>query len=212
MRFAHRAEAAGLLAEELRRSSWRHPLVLGIARGGVRMAGTIAQALGCPRDVVLVRKLRLPEVPDQAVGVVDELGHVYLHDARLAARREPSPGEIIARFDELRRLRRLYTPDRPRLAAAGRTAIIVDDGLITGTTMVAAIRSVRAQRPLRVVAGVPVAARDGLDLVRAYADEVVCLHLPRAFYALDDFYDDFRPVLDSDVVESLNGPPAGDRR
>ena len=119
---------------------------------------------------------------------------------------------MIARFDELRRLRRLYTPDRPRHAATGRTVLLVDDGVITGTTMVAAIRSVRAQRPLRVVAAVPVAAHDGLDLARAYADEVVCLHLPRVVYALDEFYDDFAPVLDSDVVDSLNGPPAGDTR
>lgn len=202
MRFADRNEAARQLAEALARSSWNRPLVLGVPRGGVPMAKIVADRLGCDFDVVLVRKLRTPEQPELAMGAVDEAGHVYHYGVK------PAPGEREARevatqVAEIRRRRNLYSSAHPPIAPTGRTAIIVDDGIATGASMVAAIRAVRAGRPLRVVVAVPVAARSSLDLARSYADEVVCLHSPRVFFAVGDFYDDFSPIADSDVVNLL---------
>lgn len=204
MRFADRDEAARLLAEELARSRWNRPLVLGVPRGGVPMARIIADRLGCDFDVVLVRTLRTPEQPELAMGAVDEAGHVYRYVAKPPPGAEREADEVATQIAEIRRRRELYSRARPPIPPTGRTAIIVDDGIATGASMVAAIRAVRAQRPLRIVVAVPVAARSSLDLARSYADDVVCLHSPRMFFAVGDFYDDFSPVADSDVVDLLD--------
>jgi putative phosphoribosyl transferase len=116
--------------------------------------------------------------------------------------------EVAVQVAEIRRRRYLYSAKRPAIPATGHTAIIVDDGIATGASMVAALRAVRAQRPLRIVVAVPVAARDSLDLARSYADEVVCLYTPKVFFAVGDFYDDFSAVADSTVVEMLDGRAA----
>ena len=205
MRFTNRDEAARLLAEQLLRFKGQKPLILAIPRGGVPMARVIAERLGCQFDVVLVRKLRTPEQPELAMGAVDEAGHVYTYGHKAAVSPELYAEEVAAQVAEIRRRRRLYSAMQPAIPATGHTAIIVDDGIATGTSMVAAIRAVRAQRPLRIVVAVPVAARDSLDLSRSYADEVVCLHTPRVFFAVGDFYDDFFAVADSTVVELLEG-------
>ena len=165
----------------------------------------IADRLGCDFDVVLVRKLRTPEQPELAMGAVDEAGDVYQDGARVAVSPEQYAEEVATQIAEIKRRRRLYSSVRPAISPAGLTAIIVDDGIATGASMVAAIRAVRAQRPLRIVVAVPVAARSSLDLARSYADEVVCLHSPRLFFAVGDFYEDFDPVADSTVVEILEG-------
>ncbi|MGE0463868.1 MAG: phosphoribosyltransferase [Vicinamibacterales bacterium] len=209
MRFTNREMAARLLAEELRRFNGQRPLVLGVPRGGVPMARVVADHLGCDFDVVLVQKLRMPGEPNLAMGAVDEAGQVFRFGARAAVSPELYADEVAEQVAEIRRRRQVYSAVRAPLAATGRTAIIVDDGLATGASMVAAIRSVRGQRPLRIVAAVPVAPTSALDLARAYADEVVCLNTPRLFFALRDFYDDFTPVADSDVVALLNVRQAG---
>ena len=205
MRFTNRHEAAGQLAEELLRFKDSRPLILGVPRGGVPMAMVIADRLGCDFDVVLVRKLRTPEQPELAMGAVDEAGDVYQDGARVAVSPEQYAEEVATQIAEIKRRRRLYSSVRPAISPAGLTAIIVDDCIATGASMVAAIRAVRAQRPLRIVVAVPVAARSSLDLARSYADEVVCLHSPRLFFAVGDFYEDFDPVADSTVVEILEG-------
>lgn len=209
MRFASRRDAAGLLAEQLRRFADHHPLVLGVPRGGVPIAGVVAERMACDFDLVLVRKVCLPEEPQLAVGAVDEAGRVYRYGAKAATRPELYQREIGLEIAELQRRRQLYATARPPLSPAGHTALIVDDGMATGATMVAAVRAVRASRPLRVVVAVPVASRSAVDLVRSYADEVICLHCPRIFYAVSDFYDDFTTVADSDVVALLEARTAG---
>ncbi|MEZ5286324.1 MAG: phosphoribosyltransferase family protein [Vicinamibacterales bacterium] len=206
MRFADRQRAAHLLAEKLQRYRDSHPLVLAVPRGGVPMARIVAAGLGCDFDVVLVRKLRTPGQPELAMGAVDEAGHVYQFGVREADGRDLRD-EVAVQLAEIRRRRLAYSSATPRLSAAGRTAIIVDDGLATGATMVAAIRSVRAERPLRIVVAVPVASGSALDLARSYADDVVCLYTPRLFFAVGDFYDDFSQVSDEEVVEVLSERP-----
>lgn len=210
MRFTNREMAARLLADELRRFNGQRPLVLGVPRGGVPMAKVVADHLGCDFDVVLVQKLRTPGAPDLAMGAVDEAGQVFRFGARAAVSPELYADEVAEQVAEIRRRRQVYSAVRAPLSATGHTAIIVDDGLATGASMVAAIRSVRGQRPLRIVAAVPVAPTSALDLARAYADEVVCLNTPRLFFALRDFYDDFTPVDDSEVVALLNARQAGE--
>jgi predicted phosphoribosyltransferase len=204
MRFTNRDEAARLLAEQLLRFRGQHPLVLGVPRGGVPMAKVVADRLGCDFDVVLVQKLRTPGVPELAMGSVDESGQVYRFGARAVVSPDLYADEVAEQIAEIRRRRQVYSATRPTISPSGYTAIIVDDGLATGASMVAAIRSVRGQRPLRIVAGVPVAPHSALDLAKAYADDVVCLETPRLFFALGDFYDDFTPVADSEVVAILN--------
>ena len=208
MRFTNRDEAARLLAEQLLRFKAQQPLILGVPRGGVPMAKIIAERLGCQFDVVLVRKLRTPEQPELAMGAIDEAGHVYAYGRKAAVSLELYAEEVAVQVAEIRRRRHLYSAKRPAIPATGHTAIIVDDGIATGASMVAALRAVRAQRPLRIVVAVPVAARDSLDLATSYADEVVCLYTPRVFFAVGDFYDDFSAVADSTVVEMLDGRAA----
>lgn len=106
----------------------------------------------------------------------------------------------------------MYSAVRASTPLTDHTAIVVDDGLATGASMVAAIRSVRGRRPLRIVAAVPVGSTSALDLAKAYADDVICLHMPRLFFALGDFYDDFTPVDDSEVVALLNARQAGNAK
>lgn len=203
MRFAGRLAAASLLVEDLLRFRGCHPMVLGVPRGGVPMAKVVADRLGCDFDVVIVRKLRTTKRDDLAMGAVDEAGRVYHYGARPPVSDLAHAEEVAAQVAEIRRLREVYSRARHAVAPAGYTALIVDDGIATGASIVAAIRSVRAARPLRIVVAVPVAARSGLDLAKAYADEVVCLHSPRLFFAIGDFYDDFAAVADSEVVELL---------
>lgn len=210
MRFTNREKAASLLAAEVRRFKSQHPLVLGVPRGGVPMAKVVADHLGCDFDLVLVHKLRTPGQPDLAMGAVDEEGQVFRFAAKSAVTSDLYADEVAEQVAEIRRRRRVYSAARAPIPPTGLTAIIVDDGLVTGASMVAAIRSVRGRRPLRIVAAVPVAPTSALELARAYADEVICLNTPRLFFALRDFYDDFTPVADSDVVALLNTRQAGE--
>ena len=204
MRFTDRDQAAQALAEALVGLAVERPLVLGLPRGGVPMASIIAAHLGCDLDVILVRKLRTPGYPELAMGAVDESGNVYADPNMEPVASDRYQAEVAYQMAEIRRRRHLYSATRPSLPAEGHTAIIVDDGIATGATMMAAIRAIRAQRPLRIVVAVPVAARDALDLARSLADEVLCLYCPRVFFAVGEFYDDFSAVSDSTVVNLLN--------
>jgi len=212
MRFQNREAAARQLADKLQRFRSQRPLVLGVPRGGVPLAKVAADRLGCDFDVVLVQKIRTPGEPDLAMGAVDEAGQVFRFGAKAMVSPELYAHEVAEQVAEIRRRRRVYSAVRAPLSPAGHTAIIVDDGLETGASMVAAIRSVRGQRPLRVVAAVPVAPTSALELARAYADEVICLTNPRLFFALREFYDDFRPVADSEVVALFNTRRGGETR
>ena len=205
MRFRDRADAAGKLADALRAYGGKNPLVLAIPRGAVPMGRVLAAELGGELDIVLVRKLRAPDSPELAVGAIDESGWIYVADyARSVGADEAYlQKEKNLQLETLRRRRAQYTPQRAPHDAAGRIAIVVDDGLATGATMIAALHAVRARQPARLVCAVPVAAHDSLEKVRPYADEVVCLATPPEFHAVSQFYDAFPQVEDEEVVKLL---------
>jgi predicted phosphoribosyltransferase len=210
MRFRNREEAAVLLAERLQGYRGQRPLVLGIPRGGMPMASVVASRLGGELDVILVHKLRAPFQPELAVGSIDEFGRVYLTPFAedLAIEERALDAEKRAQLATLRKRRERYTAARRPIDPAGRTVILVDDGLATGSTAIAAIRSIRAQRAARVIVAVGVAPPETISRLRREADEIVCLHAPGDFGAVGQFFDDFSEVTDEDVVRLLSALPA----
>lgn len=205
--FRDRADAADRLAERLAAWAGQKPLVLGIPRGGVPMARTIADRLGGEVDVVLVRKLRAPHQPELAVGSVDESGwtHHASYAADAGADEQYLAAERERQLTTIRKRRAGYTPLQAPIDPAGRVVIVVDDGLATGSTMIAALHGLRQRKPARLVCAVPVAPPDTLAAVRPYADEVVCLEAPRWFEAVGQFYRTFDQVSDDEVVAALVG-------
>jgi len=203
--FKDRTDAARRLAEALAPHRGKRPLVLAIPRGAVAMGRVIADALGGELDVVLVRKLRAPGSPEFAVGAIDETGWAYVaaHAASAGAGAEYLEREKQAQLAALRKRRREYTPTRPPIDPAGRVVIVVDDGLATGATMIAALHAVRTRAPEKLVCAVPVAAPESLEAVRPFADEVVCLDAPDGFFAVGQFYREFNQVEDDEVVRLL---------
>jgi predicted phosphoribosyltransferase len=205
MVFDSRLDAARRLAEALSRYRGRNPLVLAIPRGAVEMGPVLVDALGGELDVVLVRKLRSPENPEFAVGAIDETGWAYVanYAARYGADEAYLAREKQAQLELLRERRTLYTPARPPIDPKGRIVIVVDDGLATGATMIAALHAARAKQPAKLVCAVPVAPPGSVELVRPHADEVVCLETPERFFAVGQFYREFRQVEDDEVVKLL---------
>jgi len=185
----------------------RNPLVLAIPRGAVVMGRLLADDLGGELDVVLVRKLGAPYSAEFAVGAIDETGWAYVADhARGAGADERYlEREKQAQLETLRKRRAQYTPARPPIDPGGRVTIVVDDGLATGATMIAALHAVRAKQPAWLICAVPVAAPDSLANVRPYCDELVCLEAPPEFFAVGQFYSEFRQVEDDEVIELLSG-------
>ena len=206
-RFDSRLDAGRQLARALAAYRGRNPLVLAIPRGAVAMGAELADALQGELDVVLVRKLRAPGAPEFAVGSVDESGWTYVaeHAAEAGADAGYLAREKAAQLETLRRRRAQYTPARAPVDPRGRIAIVVDDGIATGSSMIAALHAVRAKHPARLVCAVPVAPPETLERIRPYADEVVCLEAPEDFQAVGQFYRDFQQVEDEEVVELLRG-------
>lgn len=205
MIFRDRTHAAQQLAKALAAHQGKNPLVLAIPRGAVPMGRVLADALGGELDVVLVRKLGAPGSPEFAVGAIDESGWTYVadHAGAAGADAEYLEREKRAQMEKLRMRRAQYTPHRAPIDPAGRIAIVVDDGLATGATMLAALHAVRARNPARLVCAVPVAAPDSLEKVRPHADEVVCLDTPEPFRAISLFYQQFPQIEDSEVKALL---------
>ena len=205
MYFRDRIQAAELLAQRLDGYRGRNPLVLAIPRGAVPMAEVIAYRLGGELDVVLVRKLGAPGNPEYAIGAVDESGWVhvtpYVRAAGADARYIESQKEI--ELATIRSRRAQYSPLRPAKDPAGRIAIVVDDGLATGSTMIAALHGLRNRQPGKLICAVPVAPPDALENVARYCDEIVCLSAPEDFRAVGQYYLDFGQVDDDDVSAIL---------
>jgi putative phosphoribosyl transferase len=204
MPFENRAQAGEMLAQRLAEYRGRRPLVLAIPRGAVPMAKTIADALAGDLDVVLVRKLGAPYNPELAVGSIDETGAVYLDpETRSLCTEAYLEREERAQLELLRRRRQTYLTAGPPIDAAGRVAIVVDDGIATGSTMMAALRAVRARGPATLVAATAVAASDALRLIADEADRIVCLETPPLLYAIGAHFRDFSQVSDQEVVALL---------
>jgi predicted phosphoribosyltransferase len=208
MRFHDRDDAGLRLAARVRELRLDDPVVLALPRGGVPVAAQVARAIGAPLDVILVRKLGVPTQPELAMGALGEEG-VRVLDRDLVARahvRDDQLAEVERRErDELARRARAYRGERDPLPIAGRTVVIVDDGLATGASARAAIGVARARGAGRVVLAVPVAPPDTVATLRADADDVVSLETPAAMVAIGQWYDDFRQTSDAEVVAHLEG-------
>ncbi len=207
MRFKNREHAATLMAARLASYKGQNPLVLGVPRGAVPMARIIAETLGGELDVVLVRKLRAPFQPELAIGAVDEAGNVLTgrYSDLVEASEDFLREEIRAQREILRKRRELYTAACAPIDPAGRLVIIVDDGIATGSSMLAAIRSVRARHPRQVIVAVGVAPPEALAMIAKEADQVFCLHSPDDFTAVGQFFENFSEVTDEMVVAALSG-------
>lgn len=207
MRFKNREHAASLLVARLGAYKGENPLVLGVPRGAVPMARIIAEALGGELDVVLVRKLRAALQSELAIGAVDESGVVlkgrYLDPTEVSD--DYLREEIRVQREILRRRRESYTRARRPIDPFGRIVIIVDDGIATGSSMLAAIRSVRAKHPRKIIVAVGVAPAESMAMLAKEADEVICLQSPEFFFAVGQAFEDFSEVTDEMVVAALTG-------
>ncbi|MFC4857604.1 phosphoribosyltransferase [Actinophytocola glycyrrhizae] len=205
MRFRDRADAGRVLAARLAHLRAADPVVVGLPRGGVPVAAEVAAALGAPLDVVLVRKIGAPDREELAVGAVGEDGVTVRNEAVLRELGLSWEGlaERVARERDVIRERAVSLRSRPRPALRGRTVILVDDGIATGATVVAALRVLRDLGAARVVLAVPVAPPDSLAAIAPLADEVVCPATPRRFAAVGQWYDDFTQVPDDQVRKLL---------
>lgn len=171
------------------------------------MAKIIADGLGGDVDVILVHKLRAPGQPELAIGSVDESGQIHLgqYISALAIDRDYLEAETRFQVEELRKRRQLYTPIRPPLDPAGRVVIVVDDGIATGSSMIAALRALREKKPARLVVATAVAPPDTVQRLQSEADEIVCLATPTTFFAIGTFFEDFSQVSDEEVMDILRG-------
>ncbi len=214
MQFADRADAGRRLARALADYRDRDPVVLALPRGGVPVAAEIAAALAAPLDVVLARKIGVPSQPELAMGaLVDgDKPVVVRNEAVIRAARVDDRAFEAARtraLAEAEHARRRLVGDRPRAEIAGRAAIVVDDGVATGATALAALKALRLMKPKTLTLAVPVAAADSLAALKREVDDLVCLAAPADFGAVSMFYADFRQVEDDEVVALLaRFPPA----
>lgn len=202
-RFKDRQEAGRLLGDEMR--SYRDVpgvVILGLPRGGVVVAAELANALDMPMDVFVVRKLGVPVHPELAMGALASGGVRVLNHAlieNLGITGEEIDAVAASEQKELERRERTYRPQGEPLELAGKTVILVDDGLATGATMRAAVRAIRERRAGRVIVAVPVASQDALDTIRIEADEAICLLAPVLFQAVGQWYEQFEQVEDEEV-------------
>ncbi len=203
MHFRDRAAAGRAVAGLLGHLAGRNDVVvLGLPRGGVPVAAEVAAALGAPLDVLVVRKLGVPGQRELAMGAIAGGGVRVLHQAvvdEMAIGSDVIDAVAAHEGAELARREEAYRAGRPPLDVAGRTVVVVDDGLATGSTMRAAVAALRAMRAGRIVVAVPVGARETCHDLAGEADEVVCARIPHAFHAVGQWYDDFFPTTDDEI-------------
>ena len=208
--FRDRREAGQVLAEQLASYCGEHNLlVLGLARGGVPVGWQVARALQAPLDVFLVRKLGVPQWQELAMGALATGGGVVINDSlvrSLGISDEQLQATIERETAELHRREQAYRGDRPPTELADKTVILVDDGIATGASMLAAVRAVRAGGPAQVVAAVPVGPPSACRELAAEADDVVCATMPHGFEAVGQVFEDFHQVTDDEVRELLAAP------
>lgn len=204
--FRDREDAAARLADLLLGQEFKNPLVLAIPRGGVVTGAVLARKIGAELDVVLSRKLRAPNQPELAIGAISENGDVYVNEEAAEAagvnddyfhqERQYQLSVIARRSESIRKV-------RPSAPIRDRTVIVTDDGIATGSTMIAALQTIRTQRPAELIVAVPVLPADRVHDVEKHCDRLVCLLPAKHFWAVGQFYEDFPTVEDSQVNEIL---------
>ncbi|HYP37129.1 MAG TPA: phosphoribosyltransferase, partial [Stellaceae bacterium] len=212
MTYADRGDAGRRLADELLHLKDQQPVVLALPRGGVAIGFEIAQTLDAPLDIVLVRKIGVPWQPELALGAVTDGAFPETFIDRGLATSLDIPESYIReetarQLEEIERRRKSYCEGRPALDVAGRTAIVVDDGIATGATMRVALQAVRRRDPARLVLAVPVAPPDTLAALRQDADEAICLQTPIGLGAIGFYYRDFHQMSDAEVTDLLARAP-----
>jgi len=206
--FENRREAGRRLARALGRRGYRgrNTLILGIPRGGLVVADEVAKALSSGLDIIIARKLRAPYQPELGIGAVVSGDHILLNEnlvRTVGASQDYLRREIAFQKEEVERRLRFYRNGRPDPKVAGKTVIIVDDGIATGYTFRASLESVRQRHPDHLVAATPVAARDSAEMLKAFADDVVFLSVPAAFHAVGAWYQNFEQVSDEEAAAIL---------
>lgn len=214
MPFRDRVDAGRQLAQALARYKKDKPVILALPRGGVPVAAEIAAALDAPLDLILVRKIGVPDQPELAAGaVVDGAKPVVVRNESVIELARVSESDFAAIRDrelaEIERRRKLYLGDRPHPPIKDRTVIVVDDGIATGATTRAALRAIRTRAPRKLVLAVPVAPTSTLSDLRGDADDIVCLEDREDFGAIGYFYADFTQVNDATVADLLAQHPIG---
>ena len=215
-RFRDRRDAGRQLAARLDPYRERPGVVvLGLLRGGVVVAAEIARELALPLDVMICRKIGAPENPELAIGAVAEGGGAYLNEESLEAT-GASPSYVKSAIDrgqaEIARRQKLFRDGKPLSLPLETTTLVVDDGIATGATLMAAIRALRRSGVGRIVVAVPVAPSDTVDLLRPLVERVIVLWIPVSFSAVGVFYDDFTQVSDEEVLDVLAKVAAEQRR
>jgi predicted phosphoribosyltransferase len=217
MPFCDRNEAGRKLAAALAVYKDQQPVILALPRGGVPVAAEVAAALDAPLDLIIARKIGVPFRPELAMGaVVDGGAPVIVRNEEIIRLAGIDEAEFMAVCDselaEIERRRRRYLGSREQVDVIGRTAIVIDDGVATGATTLAALRATRMRNPKRLVLAVPVAPSDTLVELRGDADDVICLEDHEFFGAIGSYYDDFTQVSDEEVIGILARFPRGRRR
>jgi len=207
MRFRNRSEAGRLLAGTLDRYKGRNDLlVLALPRGGVPVAYEVAKALNAPLDVFIVRKLGVPGHEELAMGAIASGGVRALNRSvieQLNISQSAIDAAATREGEELQRRERLYRGGKPSPDIAGRTVILVDDGLATGATMKAAVAALRQQNPAKIVVAVPIAPAETCHELQREADEVICAVTPEPFWAVGQWYENFEQTTDAEVTELI---------
>ncbi len=207
MRFRSRVEAGQALGKQMARGAWTDPLVLALPRGGVPVAEHVALAIGAQLDVIVSRKIGSPFNPEMGIGAVGPDGNVVLDQQLIRRVRvdiEYIENASRLELEEIHRRESAYRGVRPNPRVTGRDVIVVDDGIATGYTVMAAMRSLRDNHPLRLVVATPVCPPDTLQWLQQEVDMVVSLISPEDFSAVGQFYADFTQVSDAEVIEVLS--------
>ncbi|OGP78025.1 MAG: hypothetical protein A2V86_15025 [Deltaproteobacteria bacterium RBG_16_49_23] len=209
MIFPDRREAGRQLAAALIKRDFtdKDTLVLGIPRGGLVVADEVAKALSAKLDVIIARKLRAPYQPELGIGAVVNGDHITINkdlSRAVGATHEYLNREIAYQKEEIERRLQFYRGKHPAPEVSGKTVIVVDDGIATGYTFRAALESLRRRHPDRLIAAAPVAAYESAEMLKAFADEMVCLNTPVSFFAVGAWYKNFDQVSDEEAAAILH--------
>lgn len=203
--FANREEAGDLLALKLLDYEGKNCIVLAIPRGGVVVARRVAERLKVPLDLIIPRKIGAPQNPEFALGAVTLNGTVVMNPSanHLGIPPDYIQGEVKRQKEEIKRRMKEYRGDKPLPSVSAKIVILIDDGIATGSTVLAAIATLEKQRAKKIILAVPVAPPDTVKRLRRRVDQLICLETPEPFYAVGQFYQDFTQTTDGEVVEAL---------